>query len=75
MPSDAKLYRKMCVLHDENRQLKETMKNVLTMLNTAWDKASIQEVSNSGWISAAVTNSIQELDACLNGEGAKEKKR
>lgn len=69
MPSDAKTIRKMWALNDENVRLKKTMKDVLAMLNGAFNKATVDEISRSGWASAAITNSIQELDACLNGEG------
>ena len=71
MPSDNKTIRKMWELNDENVRLKKTMKEVLAMLNGAWNNASINEITHSGWASAAITNAIQELDACLNGEGNK----
>jgi len=73
MPCDNKTIRKMWALNDENVRLKKTMKEVLAMLNGAFNNASINEITHSGWASAAMTNAIQELDACLNGEGKERK--
>ena len=65
MPSDAKLYRKMCVLHDENRQLKETLQTALQMLNRAIDTSTPQQVAASGWLGAGVTHTIQLIEESL----------
>lgn len=62
MATDGKLYRKMAALHQESRELRTALKEVLTMLNKALDMSTPEQVAASGWLGAGVVNSIQRIE-------------
>lgn len=53
------------------RVLAETNRKVATMLQIAYDNASLTDVANSGWCTAALLHAIQDLQAAV--EAARKK--
>jgi hypothetical protein len=61
-------------IEQQNQRIKDletVARNVLNLLNEGYNRVSLDEVVKAGWMSAAVTNSIQDLDCILNGEGSR----